>query len=31
VTRSSPMYEPDVVHEGVAPVLELAEVILRKA
>jgi len=31
VTRSSPMYEPDVAHEGVIPVLELAEVILRKA
>ncbi len=30
VTRHSPMYEPEVAHEGVQPVLELAEVILQK-
>lgn len=30
ITRHSPMYEPDVAHEGVLPVLELAEVILQK-
>ena len=30
VTRHSPMYEPEVAHEGVVPVLELAEVILQR-
>ena len=30
ITRHSPMYEPDVAHQGIEPVLELAEVILQK-